>query len=200
MHSVLYETDEYSGNGNRSEIANSASEYDEYWYSWWMMLGDDWGDLSMQCSLMQMHDSPDEGDGLKTPSFLLGTLSGHLRIIVPDTLPAENQIFIRRASQRIIPKLWYHLCLHVNWKTSSSGFREVFVDGVPIWREFGIATNFTDVKAPFLKLGVYNGLSAPSGWVKRTAYYSDVRIWRGPATYEQGLNRELAIPIPLLSL
>lgn len=196
MMSRLYEDDAYSGNGNRSEIADAPSLYDEYWYTWAMMLGDDWGDMSRQFSLMQLHDTPDGGDGLKTPTFILGTLSGHLRGMVPDaTLPAENQVFVRVGSAGLQAMRWYTCCVHANWKTSGvAGFRELFIDGVPVFRQYNLVTNYTDVAAPFLKIGIYNGLLAPAGWGVRTAYYSDMRVWRGSATYEQGAGRPLVPP------
>lgn len=195
MRSRLYEDDADSGNGNRSEIADIPSEYDEYWYSWKMMIGDDWPDLSLPFSLMQLHDTPDGGDGLKTPTMMLASLSAHFRGIVPDPLPTENQIFNRVGSVGIERLRWYDMCIHANWKTSGvAGFRELFIDSVPIYRQFNIVTNYSDVAAPFLKLGVYNGLNSPAGWGVHTAYYSDIRVWRGPATYEQGLNRSMVPP------
>lgn len=63
MRSTLYEADTLTASGRRSEIARSPDTKDEYWYSWWLMLDPAWGDLSQQMILMQMHDSPDGGDG-----------------------------------------------------------------------------------------------------------------------------------------
>lgn len=195
MMSRLYETDTPVASYQRSEIANSASQFSEYWYSWKMMLGNDWPTLNEPFSLMQLHDTPDGGDSVKTPNFLVAVLSGHFRAIVPDTLPAENQVFNRRGSVGADLMRWHDFCVHINWtKSGTAGFRELFVDGVPIYREINVVTSYDDVVAPFLKLGVYDGLSAADGWAQRTAYFSEVRIWSGAATYEQGLNRLLSVP------
>ena len=195
MRSRLYETDALAGTGHRSEIANIPSLFDEYWYSFKFMLGDDWTSLNEPFSLAQLHDTPDGGDGLKTPNMLFALLSGHFRCIVPGPLPAENQVFNRYGSVGADVGVWHDVCMHTIWKTSGvAGLRELFFDGVPIYREFNIVTSYADVQAPFFKMGVYDGLNANSGYFKRTAYYSDVRIWNGPATYEQGLNRQIAQP------
>jgi hypothetical protein len=92
MMSRLFETDAITASYLRSEIANDSSEFSEYWYSWKMMLGDDWGNFSEPFSLMQMHDTPDDGDPVSAPTFILAILSGHIRGIIPDQdLPTEGQ-------------------------------------------------------------------------------------------------------------
>lgn len=195
MRSRLYENDAKSGNGHRSEIANTASGFSEYWYSWKMMLGDDWTDLNEPFSLMQLHDTPDDGDAIKTPNLLVAVLSGHFRAIVPDPLPTENQIFNRKGSLGIQTLRWYDCCVHVNWKTSGvAGFREVLFDRVPIYREHNVVTSYDDVEGPFLKLGVYDGLNAAAGYAQRTAYYSDIRVWAGAANHVDGMGGALAQP------
>lgn len=202
MRSRLYETDAVVSSYQRSEIANTADTFGEFWHSWKMMLGDDWTNLNEPFSLMQLHDTPDGGDPVKAPNFLLTLLTGHLRGIVPDqTLPTEGTVFRRVGSVGAQLLRWYDCCVHVNWtKSGTAGFREFFIDGVPVWREVNVVTSYDDVAAPFLKLGVYNGLSANAGWTQRTAYYSDIRIWSGSATYEQGLNRQIAQPRRLTKL
>lgn len=201
MRSRLYETDAQAGNGYRSEIANTPSGFSEYWYSFKFMLGDDWTTLNEPFSLAQLHDTPDGGDGSKTPNMLFALLSGHFRCIVPGTLPTENQVFNRVGSIGADRGVWHDVCLHTIWKTSGvAGLREFFFDGLPLYREHNIVTSYDDVQAPFFKMGVYQGLNATAGWAQRTAYYSDVRIWSGAATYEQGLNRQIAQPRRLTKL
>lgn len=201
MMSRLFETDALAGNGHRSEIANIPSLFDEYWYSFKFMLGDDWTSLNEPFSLAQLHDTPDGGDGLKTPNMLFALLSGHFRCIVPDPLPAENQVFNRYGSVGADVGVWHDVCMHTIWKTSGvAGLRELFFDGVPIYREFNIVTSYADVQAPFFKMGVYDGLNANSGYFKRTAYYSDIRVWSGTANHIDGMGRALAQPQNVLMI
>ena len=190
MMSRLFEGDAESGNGTRSEIADEPSDFAEYWYSFKMMFGDDWGDFLAPFSLCQLHDTPDGGDGLKTPTMMLAILSGHIRGIVPGTLPTENQMFNRSGCVGARAWHWYDVCIHANWKKSGvAGFREIFIDGVRIWGDVNQVTSYDDVAGPFFKIGVYEGLNATAGWAQRTAYFSEVRVWSGAASYMDGMGR-----------
>ena len=202
MMSRLFETDAITASYLRSEIANDSSEFSEYWYSWKMMLGDDWGNFSEPFSLMQMHDTPDDGDPVSAPTFILAILSGHIRGIIPDQdLPTEGTTLRRVGSVKVEPMVWYDCCVHANWKKSGvAGFREFYIDGVPIWRQYGVVTEYDNVLGPFLKLGVYDGLSAADGWAQRTAYYSDIRVWSGTANHIDGMGRALAQPQNVLMI
>lgn len=196
MRTTLYESDAEIVGGQRSEITGPNGGLSEYWYSWSMMIDPTWTDLESKFILAQIHDSPDDGDGSKAPNFLAVVVSGHLRCAVPaQTLPSEGGNLRWVGTAPIVPGRWFDCCLHVNWATGSTGLREFFVNGTPMFREINIPTQYSDVDGPYLKLGIYNGLSASGGWVSRRAYYSDVRIWSGDATYEQGLNRLVAQPI-----
>lgn len=195
MRATLYETDAITAGYQRSEIAFSPDTIGEWWHSWWMMLDETWTDLEAPFILQQIHDTPDGGDAGKAPNFLTTLLSGHLRVIVPEqALPTEGQNLRRGGCIGAQARRWYHCCLHVIWATNGVGIRELFIDGVPVHRENSLATQYVDVVGPYLKLGVYDGLSATAGWTMRRAYYSDVRMWSGAATYQDGLARELALP------
>lgn len=197
MRSTLYETDAVTATYPRSEIAGYADSVgEECWYSWKMMLSPDWTNYSSPFILMQIHDTPDVDDVIvKTPNFLVCVIDGHFRVIVPgETLPDETNVFLRQKSHKIESGKWYHFCLHVYWATNVVGFRELFIDGVRLYSEFGIPTQYTDIIGPYLKLGVYDGLSAADGWGSRRAYYSDIRIYKGAATHSIGMNREVVPP------
>lgn len=198
MRSTLYETDATTGGYRRSEIAGPKNALGEWWYRWRVMLSPDWPNLSAPFILAQLHDTPDGGDGTKAPNWLLTVLSGHWRCTVPEqTLPAEGGNLRRLGTAKCVPGVWYDCCLHVLWATGESGFREFFLDGVPMFKEFKTPTQYTDVDGPFLKLGVYDGLSAADGWVSRRAYYSDVQIWQGATSDSNGMGRARS-PAPAL--
>lgn len=196
MMSRIFETDTVTASYIRSEIANEPSEFSEYWYSWKMMFGDDWGTFSEPFSIMQAHDTPDDGDPVNAPTFILAILSGHIRGIIPGhTLPSDGSTLARVGSTAVQAGVWYDCCVHANWKKSGvAGFREFFIDGVPIWRQHNVVTEYDNVEGPFLKLGVYDGLSASAGWAQRTAYYSDIRVWAGAANHIDGMGRAMAQP------
>lgn len=206
MRATLYETDAEVGEGVRSEIAQRGSThgatFTEYWYCFKFKLSEDWPSLSEPFTIAQLHDTPDIDDVLvKTPNFIFCLKNGHFRCIVPGQLPTENQVFNYVGSVGADRGVWHDVCIHALWaKAAPTGFRECFVDGIPIYREHGIYTSYDDAKGPFFKLGIYHGLNATAGWVMRRAYFSDVRIWSGAATYEQGLNRQIAQPRRLTKL
>lgn len=195
LRATLYETDAITAGYQRSEIAFSPDTIGEWWHSWWFMLDESWTDFDAPFIVQQIHDTPDGGDGNKAPNFLTNILSGHLRVIVPEqALPTEGGNLRRGGCIGVQNQRWYHCCLHVIWSTTGTGLRELFVDGVPIHRENSIPTHYVDVVGPYLKLGVYDGLSATAGWVQRRAYFSGLRMWSGPATYQDGMAREPALP------
>lgn len=195
MRATLYETDLDTAGHKRSEIARGPDTEDEYWYSWWLMLDPDWGDLSYAMILMQMHDTPDGSDVIvKSPNAMLTLLNGHLRVLWPPGLPSETSETTRASASGVTPGVWYHCCLHVRWKQTAAGFREFFLNGVRVAGEYGVPTGYVDAVAPFLKLGVYDSLNAPAGWVMRRAYYSDVRVWQGPATHLEGMGMHATAP------
>ena len=202
MRSTLYETDADTASHKRSEIAGYAETLSEYWHSWKMMLSPDWTDYKSPFILMQIHDTPDVDDGIvKTPNYLVCVIDGHFRVIVPgETLPAETNVFLRQSGYKIESGRWYDFCVHTNWATNVTGFREMFIDGIRVVYEFSLPTQYTDIIGPYLKLGVYDGLSASAGWVSRRAYYSDIRIWEGAATHRDGLNRDKANPLRITTV
>ena len=195
MRATLFETDANTAGYQRSEIAFSPDSLGEWWHSWWFMLDETWTDLDTPFIVQQIHDTPDGGDGQKGPNFLTNILTGHLRVIVPaEVLPTESGNLRRGGCIGVQNRRWYHCCLHVIWSTTGTGLRELFVDGVPIHRENSLPTQYVDVVGPYLKLGVYDGLSAAAGWTQRRAYFSGLRMWSGPATYQDGMAREPALP------
>ena len=61
------------------------------------------------------------------------------------------------ASVPITPGKWYRVCAHVNLKSDATGFREVFLDGVPIVRQYNVQTTYSTATAHYFKLGPYDG-------------------------------------------
>jgi hypothetical protein len=189
MKSTITQSDPATATGIRAEITAPADAYAERWYTWEFMLAADFNPLLDPILLMQMHDTPDGGDGAKAiPFSLYYTQGGDLAIYVPaQTLPTEGN------TSKIIPidkaekNRWYKACLHALWSTTATGLREFFLDGVPMLREFNLPTMYSDVTGPYFKCGVYDAThNARFGQV--TAYYRNVKIYSGNDGYQTVLG------------
>lgn len=195
MKAVLSDSDAITASGFRSELTSAPDSYEEYWYSWKFMLDPSWTNLTQQYTLMQMHDTPDGGDSAKSPNLTVIVREGVIQLQTPgQVLPAEGQtLYGRRFLAAAQVGRWYDVCVHAKWSITAAGFREVFVDGVPMVRDLYTPTAYADAVGPYFKLGVYN-TNGSSTFAQRIGYFSDVRIWSGDATYEQGMGRSLAQP------
>ncbi len=170
--------------GHRSEIRAQNDVIGEFWYTWDMLIPTSWeSDIAM--SVMQIHDSPDGGDNPRFPNFLLTVEDDSLVVLVPSaTLPTEGVNGTRVAVESLQKGQWLNFCLHVSWQTSTTGFRELFINKTPVYKQFGIATHYTDINGPYLKLGVYDYYHVGS-FLEKTAYFRNVRVWTGNDGYQQ---------------
>jgi hypothetical protein len=187
MVSTITDTDPLTATGQRAEIQAAPDPNAERWYSWKMMIPLDWID-SADMTLMQIHDSPDNGDPARSPNFVLSTWGGLLKYTIPAAeLPAENNNGSTFSAGPLVKGHVYECCLHVNWQPNGFGFRELFIDKVPIFRQYNIGTHYVDVVGPYFKLGVYNH-GHVAGFGIRTAYYRDVVIRSGNDGYQSVLG------------
>jgi hypothetical protein len=193
MRASVRDTDPETSLGHRSEIRAASDTRVEHWYRWQFMLADDWVDDRL-FSIMQIHDSPDGLDLPRFPNFLLLAGIGSIDAYLPTaTLPTESAAGSRAGSIPLERGRWYDCCLHVVWSISAvGGVREFFIDGRPLVRQFNVATHYDDVNGPYFKLGVYDYFHA-TGWGSRTAYFTGVQIWRGAASFADGMGQ---IPRP----
>ena len=176
MRTTAHDTDADTSAGQRSEIRTSSQVVGEYWYRWKFMLPADWVSDRL-FTIMQIHETQDGGDANRYPNFELMAGIGEIYAYVPAaTLPTEDITGVRVGSFDLQREHWYDVCLHVNWQTNGTGFRELFVDSMPVFKQFGVATHYVDVTGPYLKLGVYDYYHG-TGWGQRTAYYSDAIVW-----------------------
>ena len=183
MRATTRDADAATSLGQRSEIRYESQGLGEYWFRWKFMLPESWADDRL-FSIMQIHDSPDGGDNPRFPNFLIMAGVSEIVVMVPNaTLPTESATGKVVGSVALVRWKWYDCCLHVNWQTGATGFRVLFIDQVPVIRQFGIPTHYADVTGPYFKLGVYDYNHAP-GWGERTAYFDDVEIWSGNDGYQ----------------
>ncbi len=189
MVSHITQFDDPTATGIRAEITDSARAIGQYFYNFSLTLADDFNPLIDYIMLAQIHDTPDGGDAAKAVPFALCyEQSGDFSVRVPSqTLPTEGN------TARIIPIMKavrgreYRFTLHALWSTTATGFRHLYVDRQPVFKETNIPTMYTDVTGPYFKCGCYDAThNAQFGEV--TAYYRDVKIYSGNDGFETAMG------------
>lgn len=183
------------GDKLRTEIYLTPDNFYEYWYGWEFKLpSTNWAGFKGPMTIGQMHDKPNIGNSTpRHPNFMLQVYDENLCIVWPQSILPEESIFYNR-----IPILkmewdkWYFVCIHINWKTTTAGFREVFVDRIPVYREWNVPTSYNDMEGPYLKLGIYNTSGQLPG--EKLAYYRNLKRWMGNDGYQLVLGGVPALP------
>ncbi len=185
MSSTINQSDAVTALAIRSEITAPADSMAERWYTWEFMLPTDFNPTTDPISLMQIHDTPDGGDGAKSVPFsLYYEQSGYLAAYVPlQNLPSEGANFKFAGKSECVKGNWYRACLHVLWSTTATGFREFYLNGVPLFRHYNLATMYSDTVGPYFKLGCYDA-THNARFGSCTAYYRNVAIWSGNDGYQ----------------
>ncbi|MFO0388993.1 MAG: heparin lyase I family protein [Alphaproteobacteria bacterium] len=184
MKSTITQSDTLTATAIRSEITAPADSFTERWYVWEFMLPEGFNPNIAPISLMQIHDTPDGGDGAKAVPFALYyEQAGYLAAHVPlQTLPAEGANFKPAGITDFERGRWHKACLHAFWSTTFTGFREFYMDGVPLFRHFNLPAMYSDVTGPYLKLGCYDA-THNARFGSCTAYFRNVAIWFGNDGY-----------------
>lgn len=176
-----------TGGAYRTEIYFDAVPDGETWTTWDFMLPDGpWAEWQGDVTMGQFHDHEDAGDPVgRQPPIMLQFRDGVYQVVWPrDPLPPDCMAARQVGVLTLEYNRWYSVAVHINWTIDPIvGFREVFVDRVPVYREFNCATMYDDVNNPYLKLGVYitnDGFLA--GYKK--AYFKNLKFWTGTGSYE----------------
>ena len=172
--------------GHRTEIyLTPDSPSGEVWYAWEFMLpGAYWDGYSVGAlTIGQLHDTADGGDGARQPNFMVQAHKGNLCLVWPRaTLPTESTNFDRFPIAPIEWDRWYAICVRINWQIDTSGFREVFLDKKPVYRQWNVATAYDDTIGPYFKLGIYNTSGGLSG--DKLAYFRNLKRYTGNDGYQ----------------
>lgn len=188
MAATMRQTDVFTYGGIRAEINFPSDRREEYWYRWRMMIPPTWKGYSKRITVMQFHDRPDNPGDLRFPNFVLTADDREFTVLLPaGTMPAVTKSSVSRSGYPLILGKWYEFCLHINWQITSAGFREFFIDRVPVFREPKVATEYDNKLGPYFKLGLYDSYHWDDFGTK-TAYYSDAQVWQGNDGYEAGLG------------
>ena len=189
MVSHLRDTDTQVGLGQRCEITGPDDFVgDERWYAWDMMIPSGWPANGRQFSVMQIHDSPDNGDPARAPNFNVLYDGRSILGVVPAIQPPTQDIRQRAIGGAYISRDTPHRCaLHVNWSKTGTGILDFYIDQQPIARKIDIGTAYDDVGGQYFKLGIYDYSHAGS-FGERTAYFRNVKIWSGNPGHVQVLG------------
>lgn len=179
LQATLYPTDTLTNLGLRSEvkILTLPTNSGEYWTQFEFKLPEDWS-YDDFVFLGSWYATPDSGDPTKHVTMGFRLIDGCLAIIVPQSFVSVSNNGETMVRAAITPGRWYKVTCRVNLQQTATGFREVYLDNVPILRQTGIITTYDDVSGPYFKFGVY---------VANTSF-SMLRIWFKNATAWSGNN------------
>ena len=184
MKAFLTDTHAITTVGHRTEMYLTPDVFGEVWYAWEFMLpAQYWQGFTGALTTGQFHDSNDVGDAGRQPNAMFQVMNGVLYIVWPRaTLPTQSTLYDRFAVLNIKWGQWHSICFRVNWQITTSGFRDVYVDGVPVYRQWNVATAYDDVIQPYFKLGIYNTSGGNCG--DKYAYFRNLKRWTGNDGYQ----------------
>lgn len=192
-----YTSDDHpvTSGGHRTEIYLTADAVNtQVWLTWDFMLPSSyWNGFTGIITICQFHDTPDAGDPARQPAFMLQVNDRNLQVALPKaTLPTELLASKQMPGVNISFDVWYSMCVRIKWAIDNTGFREVFVNKMPILREWNLATNYDDTVGAYFKLGMYftNNFN-PCG--NKVLYARNLKKWTGNDGYQTVLG---GIPLP----
>lgn len=151
--------------GNRSELYCTPEPVAvgtrcNRWYRWSMLIqSSEWVMSDRYVSVMQIHDEPDGGDGVRWPNLILYAGAGELRVMLPRVNPpTDGDSTSRVAAVMPLPlDRWFDVLVGVNLSIESDpGWWCIVADGRLLLREQAHGTAYDDVDGPIFKLGLYN--------------------------------------------
>lgn len=192
LASTMRQTDALTYFGHRADISWRSDTRDEYWYTWRVMIPTSWSSYSKRIVIAQIHDRGDSGDPTQYPNLLLMADKQEITAVVPSSIyPTPVNAGSTKGGIRIVLGQWYDCCLHANWQISG-GFREFFINRMPIFREYNLPTEYDNVQGPYLKIGLYDAYHWGDFGTK-TAFFSEVKVWSGLESYQTVMG---GVPLP----
>lgn len=191
MYAYCSDDHAITSGGHRTEIYFLPDSFStESWFTWDFLLpAQYWEDFSGIITIAQFHDSPNAGNSTpRQPNFMLQFNDRNLQTTWPKAVLPTEQSASRQVSGLTLDfDRWYSMCVRFKWATDTSGFREVFCDRVPIYREWNVPTSYDDTVAPYFKLGMYftNNLQ-PCG--EKVLLARNLKRWSGNDGYQTVLG------------
>ncbi len=190
LAAYIEDTDPTTFGGIRSELHLDAQNINEdCWYLFDVRCDkQDWIQRSTEeISIFQVHAL----DTIPNTSINMSAVivHGNLKIVTPIPEPPVNPIGdTLKASYPMPFDRWVKVAFHAYWKADDNGVIEVYLDGVPIFRQYNRGTAYTGDK-PYLKMGCYDTFHTAAFGTRR-AYYRNLEIWRGTASYSTVLRND----------
>lgn len=134
---------------------------------------------NVRTSFMQIHDDPDDGEGVvKSPNLEFIVFDGIVHIDLPKDCPTEQAGYRPLPGIALKPDRWVDIVLHAFWETDSTAFLEVAYDGIILSKEWNRANHYPDIKQPYIKFGLYD--TYHGGIVgDYSVWYRNLKIWGG---------------------
>lgn len=155
----------------QTDIAGPGPVWGERWYAWWTYLPEDWeapisisvdsnGQSDSRVMIGQLHDTPDIGDAVHQPPFLLYLDgSGYYKLattydtVHPTTENAPNLQIYKIAPVEL--GVWVEWVLHINEAYDSNGFIHFYKDRRIELDVTSTPNQYNDTVGPFFKAGLY---------------------------------------------
>lgn len=192
LQATVYPHDTLTNNGRRAEvvIGTFPSNTGEFWSSFDFKLPMDWTFKEM-VMLGSWYPTPDAEDPTKHVTMGFRIANTSILLIVPETLPGNTNTGRTVARAEISRGEWYTLTCRINLQTDSTGFREVYLNRVPILKESGIATTYFDVAGPYFKFGVYSG---EYNYRYLRIHFRNASMWSGNDGYQKVMGGPPRLP------
>ncbi len=199
LRTYLSDADPETFGGQRSEVLTVYSATgDDIWYDFEVFIkATEWVQLSFEeISVFQVHAS-DSISGV-TVDFMCVLTYGALQFYLPVPEPPSTPI----TSTILGPVIeypfdkWNRFCLHMNYKNTSTGLAEVFMNSTRLWSVSNRGTAYTS-DTPYLKLGQYN-TQHTAGFGSRAATYRNLTVYSGIQSYQTVLGTVPKILGPLV--
>lgn len=195
---TLYPTDAKTNLGLRSEvtIGTFPTNSGEYWSQFEFRLPEDWAyqDLVFVGS---WYATPDAGDPTKHVPMGFRLTNGAFAVIVPQSFTSVSNNGETVVRAKVEPGRWYRVTCRTNLQQTATGFREIYLDRVPILKQSGIITTYDDAIGPYFKCGVYvDGTS----FDRLRIWFRNFAVWQGNDGFNAILGGVPEVPPRALQL
>jgi hypothetical protein len=123
------------------------------WYTWTQFLAEPWMDDIHKTHLMDIHGSPDEGEGGRHPNVTLLAWHGEHRIRI-STAPGATMTELYRQAP-VLSGRWVRITMEAVWSHTNTGLLRVWIDDTLVVERTNMPTAFEDQRGPYWKLGLY---------------------------------------------
>lgn len=200
LQTTVYPNDALTHLGRRAEveIGSYAANSGEIWSKFDFMLPSGLS-YTQDWSFGSWYATPDVGDTTKyVPLGFRIDVNGQLHIQSGADMPTESTNKVTLVRHPLQTDTWHTIVCHALLSTTA-GAREIFLDRVPIFRDYGLPTTYIDAAGPYLKLGPYAHVAGNTyGYLRM--YFRNVEMWIGSNGYQSVMGGAPIAPTRVLQL